>query len=318
MDCSLKNKPYINFKVDSVYNRMLRSLMDCLTFMANPNFLGRAVQTDQAPWDKVNRPGRTPWERERDTEDAAIKQSQKGIPDYQQQKYQQSTEDAWAAMLEKEQSALDVWANNNNRDSETSEQQAASGSEQREAEVESRGRVNTQQVEKVRRKLIPYSIIPQEDGTVRKHRLFPDLSKKQVAKLDNNQRESKATVATKQPQFVEVKRSWPEPRQKNERRMTAANYGAVEIHGFFGLIDDGSDGVGRMLVVHVPKWVKGFFLDIKQGDTIHVYHARGLKIGAALTVLSTGRHKYYSPGRKVTTCTICVPEEQWAPFASYV
>ena len=117
-------------------------------------------------------------------------------------------------------------------------------------------------------------------------------------------------------EHIEVKRSWPEPREKGERRMTSANYSAVEIHGFFGLIDDGSDGSGRMLVVHVPRWVKGYFMDIKQGDVIHVYHAKGLKIGAALTVLATGRHKYYGSGRRVTTCTICVPEEQWAPFAS--
>lgn len=112
----------------------------------------------------------------------------------------------------------------------------------------------------------------------------------------------------------EVKRSWPEPREKGERRVVAANYSAVEIHGFFGLIDDGSVGEGRMLIVHVPKWIRGYFLDIKQGDTLHVYHAKGSKIGGALTVLSTGRHQYYAPGRRVTTCTVCVPEEQWAPF----
>jgi hypothetical protein len=113
----------------------------------------------------------------------------------------------------------------------------------------------------------------------------------------------------------EVKRSWPEPREKGERRMIAANYAAVEIHGFFGLIDDGSVGEGRMLIVHVPKWIRGYFLDIRQGDTLHVYHANGGKIGGTLTVLSTGRHQYYAPGRRVTTCTVCVPEEQWAPFS---
>lgn len=113
----------------------------------------------------------------------------------------------------------------------------------------------------------------------------------------------------------EVKRSWPDPPGKGERQIVAANYSAVEIHGFFGLIDDGSDGAGRMLIVHVPKWIRGYFLDIKQGDTLHVYHAKGKKVGGALTVLSTGRHKYYAPGRRVTTCTVCVPEEQWAPFA---
>lgn len=113
----------------------------------------------------------------------------------------------------------------------------------------------------------------------------------------------------------EAKRSWPEPPSKGERRVVSSNYSAVEIHGFFGLIDDGSAGEGRMLIVHVPKWIRGYFLDIKQGDTLHVYHARGKKVGGVLTVLSTGRHKYYAPGRRVTTCTVCVPEEQWAPFS---
>ena len=114
----------------------------------------------------------------------------------------------------------------------------------------------------------------------------------------------------------ETKRSWPEPPLKGERRIVASNYSAVEIHGFFGLIDDGSAGEGRMLIVHVPKWIRGYFLDIKQGDTLHVYHARGKKVGGVLTVLSTGRHKYYAPGRRVTTCTVCVPEDQWAPFSN--
>ena len=113
----------------------------------------------------------------------------------------------------------------------------------------------------------------------------------------------------------ETKRSWPEPPSKGERRIVSSNYSAVEIHGFFGLIDDGSAGEGRMLIVHVPKWIRGYFLDIKQGDTLHVYHARGKKVGGVLTVLSTSRHKYYAPGRRVTTCTVCVPEEQWAPFS---
>ena len=286
---------------------MLRSLLDCLTFMANSNFLGR-----EAPWEKINRPGANPWERENETNQAIIQKQKGPIPDYQQQKYQ-STEDAWAAMLEKEQSALDAWADkNNNNNTRTNEQQTAPGSERSEDEL-NEPRKNAEKPP-LRPPLIPYSIIPQEYGSVRRQKILPSFSRKHDDKVDKFDK-----PPTKQPpQFAEVKRSWPEQRQKFERRMTAANYGAVEIHGFFGLIDDGSDGAGRMLVVHVPRWVKGFFLDIKQGDTINVYHARGLKIGAALTVLSTGRHKYYSPGRKVTTCTICVPEEQWAPFASYV
>lgn len=94
------------------------------------------------------------------------------------------------------------------------------------------------------------------------------------------------------------------------RRITPSCYTAMEIHGFFGLVDDGLCGSGRMLIVHQPSWVRGNFLDIKDGDDIHVWHVSGTS-GGVLRVLSTGRHRYYSPGQKVTTCTICVPEEQW-------
>ena len=92
-------------------------------------------------------------------------------------------------------------------------------------------------------------------------------------------------------------------------------YTAMEIHGFFGLIDDGSEAAaeGWMLIVHIPKWVRGYFMDIAEGDTIHAVHVSG-KAGGVLSVLATSRHRYYSPGQRVTTCTICVPEEQWERF----
>ena len=98
--------------------------------------------------------------------------------------------------------------------------------------------------------------------------------------------------------------------EKKVRRITPSCYNAMEIHGFFGLVDDGLCSSGRMLIVHQPSWVRGYFIDIKDGDDIHVWHVSGSS-GGVLRVLSTGRHRYYSPGQKVTTCTICVPEEQW-------
>jgi hypothetical protein len=98
--------------------------------------------------------------------------------------------------------------------------------------------------------------------------------------------------------------------EKRVRRITPSCYNAMEIHGFFGLVDDGPCSSGRMLIVHQPSWVRGQFLDIKDGDEIHVWHVAG-KSGGVLRVLSTGRHRYYSPGQRVTTCTVCVPEEQW-------
>lgn len=98
---------------------------------------------------------------------------------------------------------------------------------------------------------------------------------------------------------------------KRRKRITPGNYTAMEIHGFFGLVDDGRCGQGRMLICHVPSWVKGQFMDLKDGDRVHVWNVNGRGKGV-LSVLSTGRHRYYSPGSKVTTCTICVPEEEWA------
>ena len=100
---------------------------------------------------------------------------------------------------------------------------------------------------------------------------------------------------------------------RRRKRITPGQYTAMEIHGFFGLIDDGSCSQGRMLICHVPSWVRGQFLDINDGDVVHAWHVSG-KTGGVLTVLSTGRHRYYSPGQRVTTCTICVPEEEWARF----
>lgn len=100
---------------------------------------------------------------------------------------------------------------------------------------------------------------------------------------------------------------------KRRKRITPSNYSAMEIHGYFGLIDDGSCGQGRMLICHVPSWVRGQFLDVQAGDEVHAWHVSG-KTGGLLTVLDTGRHRYYSPGARVTTCAICVPEEQWERF----
>ena len=151
-----------------------------------------------------------------------------------------------------------------------------------------------------------------EDIPRRKQRMLPGHA--QMTQIAEYSQQGQQAGEYNNNHAKEVKRSWPEPRQKGERRISASNYSAVEIHGFFGLIDDGSAGEGRMLIVHVPKWIRGYFLDIKQGDTLHVYHAKGKKIGGPLTVLSSGRHRYYAPGRRVTTCTVCVPEEQWAQF----
>ena len=52
--------------------------------------------------------------------------------------------------------------------------------------------------------------------------------------------------------------------------------------------------------------------DVRDRDELRVWHVSG-KMGGLLTVLSMG-YRYYSPGQKVTTWTICVLEGQWEKF----
>ena len=96
-------------------------------------------------------------------------------------------------------------------------------------------------------------------------------------------------------------------------KICSSNYTAMEIHGFYGVIDDGPAANGHMLILHVPKWVRGYQLDVRDGDTLPLAHVTG-KTGGTVRVLEVGRHKYYSPGQKVTTCTVCVPAEHWERF----
>jgi hypothetical protein len=138
-----------------------------------------------------------------------------------------------------------------------------------------------------------------------------------------------------------AERSWPllerKVKYKREECMTAppkrvvsANYMAIDTDERFGLIDDGSTGAGRMLIMHVMKRTRKNrndnnnnndtndpLYDVRQGDVIHANRADDNTEGSnfmPLHVLSVGRHRYYPPGSVVTTGLICVPEEDWAPF----
>ena len=96
-----------------------------------------------------------------------------------------------------------------------------------------------------------------ERAVKRPTRLFP--------KATDSEQARKEAIEGTTPEETH-KRSWA-----GTQRICAANYAAVEIHDFYGLIDDGSEGAGRMLILHVPRWVKSYFMDIRQGDTLHVY-----------------------------------------------
>ena len=73
---------------------------------------------------------------------------------------------------------------------------------------------------------------------------------------------------------------------RDTHRIGAGRYKAKEIHGFLGLIDDGSDGTGRVLIAHVPRYARRYYLDIRLPRV-----AREREGGGTLTVLATGRHR---------------------------
>ena len=116
----------------------------------------------------------------------------------------------------------------------------------------------------------------------------------------------------------------PAPEKKREavvadpdraRRMGRSAYDAVETHGSYGLIDTGQMRQSVCeLVAHVPKRSRGSFLSLRPGDSIQVNSARGRAVGGRLDVVYVTPHKYYSPGRAVTSCRIGVPESQWRRF----
>jgi hypothetical protein len=98
--------------------------------------------------------------------------------------------------------------------------------------------------------------------------------------------------------------------------MGRSAYDAVETHGSFGLIDTGQVRQSlRELIAHVPKRCRGSFLNFRPGDTIQANSARGRPVGGRLDVVYVTPHKYYQPGRAVTSCRLGVPDSQWERFA---
>ena len=88
---------------------------------------------------------------------------------------------------------------------------------------------------------------------------------------------------------------------------------ALESHGRFELIDTRElVGGARRIVLHLPRRSRGFVLDPKVGDVIFANAARGTHaVGGPLDVQFVTRHKYFAPGRPVTSCVVGVPDHQW-------
>ena len=98
-------------------------------------------------------------------------------------------------------------------------------------------------------------------------------------------------------------------------RVGSRRYSAMQAGGLYGLIDEGSDGGGaRMLLAHVPRKSGHTFIDVRPGERIQVTNPKGGRGVWTLQVAYTGRHRYYSPGAKVTTLRVAVAQDDWLRF----
>ena len=70
-----------------------------------------------------------------------------------------------------------------------------------------------------------------------------------------------------------------------------------------------------MLIVHVPRKSQDIDLEIDPGDVLmsRGVHRRGED--TPLVVQFVGRSQYFSPGKRVSSCTIGVATHEWKSFA---
>lgn len=105
---------------------------------------------------------------------------------------------------------------------------------------------------------------------------------------------------------------------KDKKRIGPGQYSAIEVHGFYGLIDVlcdsqgdslGMSGTGyeKVLIVHTPSRIqdKSPMLNIKPGDFIDIVYIPNL-IRGKLEVTFVTRSKYFSPGCPVTSLQVGV------------
>ena len=99
----------------------------------------------------------------------------------------------------------------------------------------------------------------------------------------------------------------PAPTHELRRTITPSNYDAIEIHGFFGVIDSGPDAYNdRMVVVHTPLGMdRSHMLSLRVGDAIPVVFLRKQEKGS-LEIKYITRSQYFAPGRSVSSMRLGV------------
>lgn len=101
--------------------------------------------------------------------------------------------------------------------------------------------------------------------------------------------------------------------EDDDARVSSSHYAAVEVHGWFGLIDHGCPSKGvRELVAHTPRNNGGYTLDrLRAGQQIKVQPTSGPRHQEDLRVRFTTPARYYAPGARITTLAVGVDDSAW-------
>ena len=100
-----------------------------------------------------------------------------------------------------------------------------------------------------------------------------------------------------------------------ERRLRARKfpYDAMESHCNYGLtFAYKAFSNVCVLLLHVPRHVKNYCISVRPGDQLQTITRDMTHM--ILDVLFVTPHRYYAPGRRVTTALLGVSEDQWAPL----
>ena len=110
-------------------------------------------------------------------------------------------------------------------------------------------------------------------------------------------------------------RSTQETEIPKKSRIGRSMYVATANNGTLGIIDKKTSVGGHsILLVHVPKKIKDFTLDLKVGECLTVRGLTRSSVQEPLCIMFVGRSQYFPPGKKVSSCVVGVDTAAWDRF----
>ena len=109
--------------------------------------------------------------------------------------------------------------------------------------------------------------------------------------------------------------STKETETRKKSRIGRSMYVATANNGTLGIIDKKTSVGGHsILLVHVPKKIKDFTLDLKVGECLTVRGLSRSSVQEPLCIMFVGRSQYFPPGKKVSSCVVGVDTAAWDRF----